>query len=173
MKGTSEFSNYLPTTLSEQCPLGPPPINYATHPKRSVLTLGGTSTISATKVAQSASAQVPAAPSVHRSRSRSLSPINIDPEWLELILNSAPPSPDAPSFTQTETAPSTTLDGQAQTVDSLADILDGLSTNDTIQPPPAAAAITGQRHSKIKYYSVVVGKCCGVFQRWQVKFHIY
>ena len=94
------------------------------------------------KVAQSAPAQVPAAPSVHTSRSRSLSPITIDPEWLEL-LNSAPPSPDAPSFTQTEMAPSTTLNEQAQTVDSLADVLDSLSTNDMIQPP-AGAAITGQ-----------------------------
>ena len=164
MKGTKEVSNYFRATFCEQHSLGPPPINYATHPKRSVLTLGGTSTTSATKVDQSASAPVPAPPSVYTSRSGSLPIIDIDLELLELILDSTPPSPDAPSFTQTATAPSTTPDEQAQTVDLLADVLDGLSTDDTIQPPAAAAAITDQRHSKTKYYSVTVGKCCGVFQ---------
>jgi hypothetical protein len=171
MKGTKEFSNYLRTTLSEPCPLGPPPINYATHPRRSVLTLGSTSTITAMKVAQSTPAPVPAAPLVYTSCSGSpptpTLDIDINPELLELILDRTPPSPDAPSFTPMATAASSTLDEQAQTVDLLADALDGLSlaTHDTIRPL-AAAAITDQRRSKTKYYSVIVGKCCGVFQRW-------
>jgi len=170
MKGTKEFSNYPRATFCEQHSLGPPPINYATHPKRAALTLGGTSTTSTTKVVQSASAPVPAAPSAYTSRSGSLPAIDIDLELLELILDPTPPSPDAPSSTSTATAPSTTLDGQAQTVDSLTDVLDGLSIDDTTQPPPfvpASPAPTAyRRRPRSKYYSVTVGKCCGVFQRW-------
>ena len=104
-----------------------------------MLASGGTSTTSPTKVAQTASAPVPAIPSAPTPRSGTLSVISIDPEWLEYLLDSTPPSPDVLSLTQMETATSTTPDEQAQTVDSLADILDGLSTDDTavnIPPPP-------------------------------------
>ena len=119
------------------------------------------------KIAQSASVPVLTTPSTQTSLSQFQSAIAIE-EWLaDLILDPTPPSPNAPSFTQAATAPSTTID-------SLADALDGLATDDTA-PPAAAAAVpvpapsfilsspppTGRRSM---YYSVTVGKCCGVFQ---------
>ena len=175
MKGTKEISKYLCATFCKQSSLGPPPINYATHPKRGMLAFGATSTTSPPKITQSASAPVLTIPSAHTSLSRFQSAIAIEEWLLDCILDSTPPSPDTPSFTQTQTAtaPSTT-------VDSLADALDGLATDDTA-PPAAAAAVplpapsfilsspapTGRRGpSKSKYYSVTVGKCCGVFQQW-------
>ena len=125
-----------------------------------------TSTTSPRKVAQTASAPVPATPPAHKSRSRTLSAISIDLELLELILDPTPPSPDAPSFTQTETAPSTTLDGQGQTVDSLADALDGLSTDDTAAAVPLPTPLFTPTGGHRRYYSITVRKCCGVFQQW-------
>jgi len=133
-----------------------------------VLALRATSTASPTKIAQSASGPVLTTPSAQTSLSRFQSAIAIE-EWLaELILDPTPPLPDALSFTQAATAPSTTID-------SLTDALDGLATDDTALPT-AAAAVPVHAPSfilsspptgcKSMYYSVTVGKCCGVFQRW-------
>lgn len=152
--------------------LGPPPINYATHPRRSALTPGGTQAASTTP--QPASA---AAPSTHSSNSNPLAVIAIDPEWLDINIcsTSTSPNPDAPLVTQTATATSSIVDGHDHSVNSLADALDGLSTDDvpvahvTVTQPPVPAPVvlpTGRRHGKAKYYSVIVGKCCGVYHSW-------
>ena len=169
MKGMKEFSKYLHATFWEQYFLGPPPINYATHPKRGVLALRATSTVSPMKITQPASAPVLTSPSAQTSLSWPQSAIAIE-EWLvELILDPTLPLPDALSFTQAATAPLTTIN-------SLTDALDGLATDD-MAPPAAAAAVPvpaplfiisspSSTGHKSMYYSVTVGKCCGVFQWW-------
>ena len=141
-------------------------VNYAMHPKHGMLTFDATSTTPPTKIAQSVSPPVLATASAHTPVSQSQSAIAIEEWLLKVILDSTPPSPEAPSFTQAATASSTTID-------SLADALDGLAIDD--RAPPMAA--TGPAPSfvlsspppagrKSRYYSVTVGKCCGVFQQW-------
>jgi len=135
------------------------------HPKHGVLAFGATSTAPPTQIAQSAPPPVLTTASAHTPDSRSQSAIAIEEWLLKVILDSTPPSPDAPSFTQVATAPSTTID-------SLADALDGLAIDDRALPAVAAGPApsfilssppTGR---KSRYYSVTVGKCCGVFQHW-------
>ena len=110
------------------------------------------STTSPRKVAQTASAPVLATLPAHKSCSRTLSAISISLELLELILDLTLPSPNTPSFTQTETAPLTTLDGQGQTVDSLADALNRLSTDDTAAAVPLPTPLFTPTGRHCRYY---------------------
>lgn len=49
-------------------------------------------------------------------------------------------------------------------INSLADALIGFSINNTVVPIPLPC-----HHGNAKYYSVVVGRCCGVYSSWLVK----
>jgi hypothetical protein len=81
----------------------------------------------------------------------------------------------AVNVTQIAAESSTTTDGHDPSVDSLADDLGSLSTKNVTQcPARAVPQVTSEpevvtvvhRPKKAKYYSVTVGKCCGVYSSW-------
>jgi hypothetical protein len=69
--------------------------------------------------------------------------------------------------TPTSIATSNTVEGQNYSADTSAEAFGGLLSNDVNQvshslvPPPLP-----RRHGKARYYSVIVGKCCGVYFSW-------
>lgn len=88
-----------------------------------------------------------------------------------------PPLPPAPHVTETATVISRTMDGRDPTVNELADALDGLSitqppathstaTRSPPQPPSTPVSVVQRRRGRSRYYSVIVGKRCGVFSSW-------
>ena len=69
------------------------------------------------------------------------------------------------------------MDGRDPTVNALADALDRLSitqppaahssaTRSPPRPPPTPVFAVQRRRGRARYYSVIVGKRCGVFSSW-------
>jgi hypothetical protein len=134
----------------------PPPINYATHLRYSACISGGSQTSS--MVPQPFSA-VP--PPINYTTHPNFPKSSASFSGSQIVTAVAPPTQSNQPVLPVEKEINS-LD------DALDDALIGFSINDTVIPIPLPC-----RHGNAKYYSVVVGRCCGVYSSWLVKLIIH
>ena len=126
--------------------LGPPLINYTTHPRYPDILSGGTQTASLAPPGVSALAAPTSSTELSNSNPQ------LEPPPIKYATHPRYSSPTAPQ--------------PVSAVEEIISLADALSINNNSFPGLVPVAPPQRRRGKSKYYSVVVGRCCGVYSSW-------
>jgi hypothetical protein len=152
--------------------LGPPLINYTTHPRYPDILSGGTQTASLAPPGVSALA----APTSSTELSNSNPQLEPPPTGVSALAAPTSSTELSNSNPQLEPPPikyathprysSPTAPQPVSAVEEIISLADALSINNNSFPGLVPVAPPQRRRGKSKYYSVVVGRCCGVYSSW-------